>query len=296
MPMTYTDENLQQDVDYALGCLTHYMGLFPLERISHAHVCEIGPGKNLACGLVFRSLGADRVYMVDKYLKPWDETYHPAFYTLLGKCVKDKWPQADLTFFEQAACGHDGIDGVLALAEDAETLQSIPDNSLDFCFSMAVLEHLFCPPQAFARLAEVTRSGGRGLHQVDFRDHADFSRPLEFLLHYYRWEKEPDEETLAVLAARRDSLVGKGPRESYQPQRLIRSICGYHGNSYRSAEYTALWEKNGFHVLRADCNMFAEDAYLDAFLPRLRAGNSPASAWPRDELRRLDTMYAVEKR
>lgn len=285
-------ESIMQDVEYAFSCLDAYMQLFPRKNILHARMCEIGPGKNMAVSLVWKSLGADRVYVADKYLKPWTAEYHSLFYAALEKAVAIRWPDADMSVFEQAQKGPE-VQGLFPLAEDAELLTSIPNGSLDFIGSWAVLEHLYDPPQAFARFGQVTRSGGLGLHQVDFRDHRDFSRPLEFLLHHYRWNEEPDEETFAWLASCFGRSAEQARRENFDAKGLIRRVCGYHGNSYRSVEYTHLWEQHGFQIMTADYNMYAEEDYLDEFIPRLQIARTPSADLSRDELRRISARYAV---
>ena len=52
----------------------------------------------------------------------------------------------------------------------------------DALVSNAVLERIKNANKAFTELFRVTSSGGVGLHQVDYRDHRDFARPLEHLL------------------------------------------------------------------------------------------------------------------
>lgn len=287
-------ETIRQDIAYAFSCLDAYMQLFPRDRIPHAHMCEIGPGKNLIVSLVWKSLGAERVYVADKYLKPWTADYHPCLYAALTDAVVRRWTDADTSVFEQAQQGHN-VHGVLPLAEDAERLESIPDASLDFIGSWAVLEHLYDPPQAFAQFNRITKQGGLGLHQVDFRDHRDFSRPLEFLLHHYRWNEEPDEDTFAWLASCFGRSAEQARREHFDAKGLIRRVCGYHGNSYRPGEYTSLWEKHGFQILSVDYNMHAEADYLDEFLPRLQAAHTPCSELSREELSRISVRYEVRK-
>ena len=291
---TSSHESIKHDVDYAFSCFDAYMRLFPRERVPHAHMCEIGPGKNLAVSLVWKSLGAERVYVADKYLKPWTADYHPFLYAALATAVIQRWPDADMSIFGRAQKGHD-IEGIFPLSEDAEHLESIPDGSLDFIGSWAVLEHLYDPPRAFARFSQITRQGGLGLHQVDFRDHRDFSRPLEFLLHHYRWNEEPDEDTFAWLASCFGRSAEQARRENFDAKGLIRRVCGYHGNSYRPGEYANLWETHGFQILSVDYNMHADAAYLENFLPRLRSARTPCATLSREELGRISACYDVRK-
>lgn len=292
-----TVEALHEDIRYAFSCIDTYLRYFPRNRIRNAHICEIGPGKNLAVTLTLRSLGAERVYAVDKYLKPWDDSYHPALCSALAEAVAARWPDADLSVFHRCVPhgGHD-VDGVFPLAEDAERLDSIPNGSVDFLCSWAVLEHLYHPPQAFARFAEIVRHGGCGVHQVDFRDHCDFDNPLEFLLHHYRWNEEPEPATFAWMARRMGRSVEQARAEGIDANGLIRRVCGYNGNSYRHLDYDDLWRANGFDIVRNEHNMHADIAYLDDFIPRLTHANVPCRSLPRNALNVLSALYAVEKR
>lgn len=294
---TPTLEELEEDVRYAFSCFDAYLARFPRERIRQAHICEIGPGKNLAVCLIFKSLGAEKVYAVDKYLKPWVEEYHVPFYRLLAEAVLSRWPNADTSALD--ACverGEHAAIGLLALAEDAETLTGIPDASIDLLCSWASLEHLYDPPTAFARFAAVTKPEGIGLHQVDFRDHHDFTNPLEFLLHHYRWNEEPNAGTYAWLAQRLGHSVEQARLESPNANRSIRRVCGYNGNSYRHTDYNVLWQNNGFDIVQFQPNMNATDDYLDNFLPRLAEAATQCLALTREELGVISGWYEVWKK
>ncbi|MDR3362188.1 MAG: class I SAM-dependent methyltransferase [Desulfovibrio sp.] len=289
-------EELKRDIDYAFSCFDSYLVFFPRERIRHAHICEIGPGKNLAVSLMFRCLGADKVYAVDKYLKPWVDGYHAPLYGLLAEAVLSRWPDAEAdVLYACAESGTHNVEGVAALTEDAESLESVPDGSINFLCSWAVLEHLYDPPKAFARFAAVTKEGGYGLHQVDFRDHHDFTRPLEFLLHHYRWNLPPDDATHAWLAQRLGRGLEQARAEGLNADGLIRRVCGYNGNSYRRTEYDRLWRENGFTIEHFEKNMSAGDAYLDEFLPRLQRSGSPCRVLEREELDVVSGCYEVRR-
>lgn len=78
-------EELHEDIKYAFSCIDAYLDSFPRERVRNAHICEIGPGKNLIVGLTFKSLGAAQVYVADKYFKPWSDDYHAPYIGLWQK-------------------------------------------------------------------------------------------------------------------------------------------------------------------------------------------------------------------
>lgn len=289
------DEALKQDADYTFGIFERYRQTFPLERITGASVCEIGPGGHVGMGLLFRCFGARTVHVVDKYLKPWKEDYHSPFYRVLADELIRRYPAADPAPLRAAARdGHERC-GIQIWSDDAELLSGIPDCSLDFFCSWAVLEHLYEPERAFARFGQVVRPGGLGVHQVDFRNHFDFSRPLEFLLRHYRWNEEPDEATVKWLAEKLTVDMDAVRAGQHTVKALIRKVCGYYGNSYRHVDYNELWRSNGFAILDFDANMHADSAYLDEFLPRLLASGAPAKRFSRSDLGIISACYVVKK-
>lgn len=287
---------IKEDVDYVFGIFDHYLRAFPAEKIHGANICELGPGKNLGMSLLFKCLGANQVHVVDKYLKPFDMDYHPYFYKKLAEKFSQRYPDSNPgALFKTADNGHEAAP-LQIWQDDAEILGGIPNASLDFCCSWAVLEHLYCPAKAFARMGEVTKSGGLGLHQVDFRDHIDFDRPLEFLLHHFRWDEQPDQETMQWLAKRLNldpDVVNSGKRDANS---LVRSNCGYYGNSFRHTDYNKLWQDNNFEILRFEANMFAEDEYVNEFILRLQADHALFETLALDELKIISAMYIVKKK
>lgn len=62
----------------------------------------------------------------------------------------------------------------------AEHLPCEPE-SVDYVFSNAVMEHLADPPAVIREIARVLKPGGATFHQIDLRDHRDFTRPYEHL-------------------------------------------------------------------------------------------------------------------
>ena len=85
------------------------------------------------------------------------------------------------------------------------------------------------PLKAIRQLARVTRPGGLGFHQIDFRDHRNFQRPLEYLT----GAEEDSEKALKRLASR-------------------------FGNGVRSAEFEQMFKESGFHISQFEPNSFAD--------------------------------------
>jgi SAM-dependent methyltransferase len=125
-------------------------------------VLEIGPGGNLGVVLRFLDAGAERAVCLD--VVPWAATKDHA--ELYDHIVGDSTPL------------YERID--YRCPEAIETT-GLPDDSFDIIYSHACLEHVLDPAKAVASIGRLLKPGGVTSHQIDLRDHRDFSRPLEFL-------------------------------------------------------------------------------------------------------------------
>jgi len=209
---------------------------------------EIGPGRNLLHVFALKALGLD-IGIADRFLATWedfDERAATLFFERL-------WPDSRRTIIDAMSAG--GYPFRM-YAEPAEDMRSIDASSFDAVFSNATLEHFYDLPAVARELYRVTKLNGLSRHQIDFRDHRDFSRPLEFLL--------DDDDGFA--------LALKGNR-------------WMQGNRLRPSEVIRVFYEAGFQLLEIHPNTTAEMAYLADFVPRLRAANYTRYAgWPVGDL------------
>jgi hypothetical protein len=251
-------EAITQDVEYALRIGEEYLALIVAEGVSPMGraIFELGPGVNFGSLMLLACHGAKPV-VADRFLVSWNDDYHRAFYEGLRLRLKAKYPLLDVQPIDillRANSHHPEV--IKCVSESGERLRGVATQSVDVTLSNAVLEHLEHPPTVFGELARITKAGGIGLHQVDFRDHRDFSQPLEYLL--------LDPVAFAEMFAERH---------------------GECGGQWRPQQFTALFRAAGFEVLRFDPNIFAEDSYFDGFMPRLKeAKNSLYCDYPRGQL------------
>ncbi len=238
-------ERIKADIDYTLQAAERW--LQEARRFSPAtsgmRILEVGPGINYGAVMVLACHGMVPL-VSDRFLSAWQEDYHRPFYEGLAREVARRDPAADVTPLRQllAAGGYDEriITCVTASLEE----MPLDDNSIDMIFSNAVVEHLYNVDRSFAQLYRITRPGGFGLHQVDFRDHRNFDRPLEYLL-----------------------------LEEEEFQRQFAAALSEVGNRYRPAEVSAWIEAAGFEVLTFDATEHGDPDYVAEFLPRLRAAS-----------------------
>lgn len=267
-PLDASPEALERDVDYALGGGRMYLAILAGEFLKGKTVLEIGPGTNFGFPLIMACHGA-KVMVADRFLTPWDDNYHPKFYSQLRDSLKKHWALIDTAPLDRIlARGDYDPESITRYSSALEELSVVPDRSVDVVISNAVLEHVYDLPAAFAHLARVTKPGGLGFHQVDFRDHRDFSRPLEFLLF-------EDQEF----------------REEFDYRQ------GECGNRCRPLEMKQLFEQAGFAVNIFHPNMFAEKEYFAEFLERLRqASDSCYCQYPAEDLCFISGLFSVARK
>jgi SAM-dependent methyltransferase len=256
---------LETDVSYAVDLARYYpqrlreLGL----ALAGAHILELGPGKNFGLALILASYGA-RVTVADRFLCPWDDNYHPRFYAAL----KGHWegPKGELT---EAVAGRRHAS-ITTLDTESGGLSTLAPGSVDAIISHAVFEHLVDVEGICRQLGRITRPGGIHIHQIDYRDHRDQSRPLEHLL-------IPEAEFTAKLA----------------------SLYWNTGNRWRHNEFCSLFEALGFDVLDTLIDPETEHPlapYLPSFIPRLRASQSRYRDWPEEQLGPLGARLSLRKR
>jgi SAM-dependent methyltransferase len=195
-----------------------------------ARILEIGPGINLGVGFIFALTGAEKYYGLDIYMDPdlfAAPQYESIVYLLeqfgIAKSLRDVGSIMTVK------------DGKVEFATDRiEYLyprQSydipLPDGSLDYVFSSATLEHVADPEKTVQAIHRVLRKGGVTAHQIDMRDHANFSKPPEFL--------KVDEDSWKEL--------WKDPKRA-----------PWYLNRWRLSDFKAAFERAGFRILNLHVN------------------------------------------
>ncbi len=228
---------------------------------------EIGCGRHHGLSLIAAGYGAN-VVACDRYAPLWDEAFHPGYIDFLMRKGAELWPGFDGSrlkkFLELKGFTEPPF---VFYPSDAEQLADKLELSFDYHCSTAALEHFYDMESVIGMLWKMAKPGSVGCHMIDFRDHRDFARPLEFLL---------------LDDAAYDALSGDAKY--------------VHGNRLRPMEYAALFEKYGFHPVTLDdlpCDL--DPAYMIDFLPRLRASGTRFSAEPEESLRRLSVQYVMRK-
>ncbi|HMC65445.1 MAG TPA: methyltransferase domain-containing protein [Gemmataceae bacterium] len=251
---------MQAAVPYAIQITHHYLTCWipgAPASLRGIRILELGPGRDFTPALILAGYGAD-VTLADLYLERWDPHYHPAFYRAVRDEVRRSRPEWPLDALDEVIARGDHWAGpIRTLRRSLERLSGIPDDSFDLTISNAVFEHLYDVPQALRELYRVTRPGGIGIHQIDYRDHNNYSRPLEFL-------------TLPRYKLGRD-------REATR-----------RGNRFRHHEFADMFRSAGFEIAELHPDAEADPEYLADVLPRLAP---PYSAMSLGQLKPLGCRF-----
>lgn len=261
-PPDASPEAISRDVAYALGVFDSYTHQVPggLPGLTGLRVLELGPGTSLGTAVLLACGGA-RIAVADRFLAPWTPSYHGPFFRFLLRRLEHERRDLDPSPILAILRGRSFVHGTVARHPlSAEELDELPPGSFDLVLSNAVLEHVRDHGRALAGIQRATAPGGLGLHQIDFRDHRDYSRPLEFL-------------TMDAI--------------SFQAEFERRSCeCG---NRVRHFEIQRELERLGCTV---ECvpNIFATDEYLSDVRPRLHADYQRFSD---EQLRVVSALFRV---
>lgn len=218
-------------------------------------ILEIGSGPDRGTLALLAALSAGRVIAMDRYLGTWRPDRHPRLMKAIGREAERVGLGIDRAVLARIARGGLEAAGIIALETGIESLPDRWRGEMDFIFSHAVLEHLEDPAKSFAQMATACRPGALSVHDVDFRDHRDFSRPLEFLL---------------MDAA--DWVTANGGA----------LYCS--GNRLRLSDTVGLLRRAGFTILRETTSQTVDAAYFADLLPRLRRSGSVFSDYLEDDL------------
>eukprot|EP00930_Biecheleria_cincta_P050137 TRINITY_DN35312_c0_g1_i1.p1 TRINITY_DN35312_c0_g1~~TRINITY_DN35312_c0_g1_i1.p1 ORF type:complete len:483 (+),score=57.27 TRINITY_DN35312_c0_g1_i1:124-1572(+) len=213
--------------------LKSLMQSFGWQRLEHKVFLEVGFGIGLTAA-VLRGLHTT-VYATEISPVPWTPMRHGPFFEVLcqqaGIAATEGLfgPRFDLELAGAYGkhCGQ-GVPGVSELRTTFEQLEGVPDNSVDVSYSLAVLEHISDPGACFKALARVHRPGSLTCHQVDLRDHTNFTKPWEFFL---MSDKEFEDKT-------------------------FKSSFGhpYFGNRVRMSEFVEAARSHGFELVHVTKN------------------------------------------
>lgn len=233
--------------EYDLGVGLAYVAWLREAGASPAglRVLEIGPGSSYGSAVTLAAFGA-KVSVADRWLASWRREFDGPYYRALAGKIR-KIPGADPNVAERLASDDRYTDETVTFLDcEAENLSLV--EAFDATLSNAVLEHVTDPARALSALARATRPGGLAIHQVDYRDHRNFTRPLDHLLFSEKQWLE-----------------------------LTRRVHMEYGTQRRPKDYAAAFAKAGLKIMTYVSTDHAELDYAEKIAARLaRLPRSPA--------------------
>lgn len=159
------------DTSYALGIFSRHFARSGIGARPTAFVgLEFGVGDSVASALIAKANGASRCYLVDagKFSVEDLDTYRSVA-TALTEQGHDLPAMDDASTLDEVLELYDGV----YLTDGLRSLQTIPDDSVDFAWSNAVLEHVrreeFAP--VMTEFRRLMKSDGVISHRIDLKDH-----------------------------------------------------------------------------------------------------------------------------
>jgi SAM-dependent methyltransferase len=172
--------SVEEAIAHIQSVFSMYKTAAQVERF-YGRVAEIGPGDSCGVGLMFLADGCEQVDLVDRFFSLRNEDQQE---TINRAIVKQLPALASLQRngnFSEASFAR--LTRYYGEAAAAETFFQ-PNNAYDFIVSCAVLEHVYDPLRAISAMASALKPDGMMLHQIDCRDHGQFSEhfhELKFL-------------------------------------------------------------------------------------------------------------------
>lgn len=157
--------------DYAYSVLVGHLDRVKSTNLANNFVgLELGPGDSLSTALIAKAFGASRTYLVDAADFASRDVER---YKIVCRYLEDQGH--DISSFSE----FNTVDQMLKqttccyLTNGLVSLKTIPDASVDFIWSQAVLEHvrkdIFF--ETICQLRRILKDDGVCSHQVDLKDH-----------------------------------------------------------------------------------------------------------------------------
>jgi len=134
-------------------------------------ILEIGPGDSISTGIIAWSMGAKKSILIDNgnYATKDIKKYKKLIQILkISGYEKAKKLEKCDSFNKLLKTAN-----IIYLNKEFDSLRELESNSIDFCFSQAVLEHIFLEEfkDYISELYRVMKPGGLCSHEVDLKDH-----------------------------------------------------------------------------------------------------------------------------
>ena len=134
-------------------------------------ILEIGPGDSISTGIIAWSMGAKKSILIDNgnYATKDIKQYKKLIQILKNSGYEKAKKLEECNNFNELL----KTTNTIYLTKGLNSLRKLESNSIDFCFSQAVLEHISLNEFSdfISELYRVQKLGGLNSHKVDLKDH-----------------------------------------------------------------------------------------------------------------------------
>ena len=166
--------HLNKSIDYSINYINNvfndYCKYGDIDIKKVRNVAELGPGDNYGVALLFKSKGAEKIDLIDKfYSSKKNDDQSKIYKKLINKSTSNDNFNKTLTF--ENLIKHINFN----LGISAENYFKKNKKKYDLIISRAVMEHLRYPIQTLKAMINSMTPNGKILHRIDLRDHGMFS-------------------------------------------------------------------------------------------------------------------------
>lgn len=238
---------------------------------------QIGPGGSLGCEVLLCVSGTKRAYTLDAFplmtfdLDGFINTAKEYFESMRWIDGLNGFNPSSLSVPDSRLIGkgHFQVGDSVIEHIHPRTFEEtgFENDSIDFLFSHATLEHVTNPMKCIQETHRVLKKGGITAHCIDLRDHRDFDQPLGFL-------RESDGKWATMM-------------KEYCSQ----DASGYM-NRWRASEFKNAFENEGFELLEDVAEMKVNDEIIDTEIPLM---DEKYRSFERDDLM-TTTIFIVARK
>lgn len=138
---------------------------------TNAVIIEIGPGDSISTGIIAWAMGANKVILVDNgdYVTKDIRVYNELIRSLFNMGFEKVDELKECKNYDELL----HKTRTTYLTQGVQSLKGIKDQSIDFCFSQAVLEHIAFNEfeDLIDEMYRIQKLGGLCSHQIDLTDH-----------------------------------------------------------------------------------------------------------------------------
>ncbi len=176
----HAEHRTEESVTYIQTVFDNYKAAAGVEHF-WGKVAEVGPGDSCGIGLMFLANGCEHTDLVDRFLSARNEQDQQA----INGAIVQRFPQLE-PFVQNGDLSERSFKNLTRHYGQSAKAETFFENNKGYnvIVSCAVLEHLYDPLRALSAMISALNPGGMMLHQVDCRDHGQFSshfHELKFL-------------------------------------------------------------------------------------------------------------------